>query len=931
MEIPKEIEFTRYLFSSFNVFFREADCWENIERRDVYLQYVDSFLEMMSHEFRKDSKELPLYDEIQNVISKWFSSLEKQEFRESVGGGNLPWWHPEGDIEKNHEIVPLLHLEKLAFDEFELESDGRFFCKCESPDVRRKIFSTFPKEMLYAVYCASKNIEWKPDFEPKERISREPEFESFLKRGLADSHLHQGVAILFPKLFLEAIRGIAPPPGFSTGTSRQAGNTDFAVPIISPGATKMRIAPLLLACKVVWQILLLHADPNVNRDNSNLSQFWRESDYPVLSHNNSPSSFWKNCYDYAMALGMKSKQSSKLVDYAYIRWKRLLKNSWIPANKDSAFFKETNSFGYLWWFMTRHVMKNPNDCLLQYHYRQLTRIVCATHLFFQHREGFYEFERVRTLNSALLDCVSLPCRPSCYHPTANIYTKMALESISKTENLKYAQLRMTLSTETPYSRSKNPQRSRPVVRYNALKTQLLSTLKSYKEYLSDSCKKLDSKLDSNPIHIFSKPPVIGIFPIHFIRRKNNGVPLKEQKADHVSLKKMFAHPFGQLWQTSMKLAEILIKQPSLRCFFNRIDVAGHEDSMPNWVFSLVLREFNDRVCHSIGGSRVLDSNTRFPPLRFMSHAGEHFTSSIQGLRRIWEVVEFFPNIEFIGHALALSTERYPREMPVSEYFDDILWSLNILKEYCQERTDLVSRLEAEVAKIYYEIYNNKKCPLDFHLLWEAYRARFDRDKMTQLGILKEITHQKQRRYEYNYSGKMLNQEYHDNLNYQKGYIQSILRQSLIWNPEMEKPYPISKEFERDCLRPAYQNLVQVVKGKIKEKRIIIEHCPTSNLLVGHLGTYENHPIFDLDRPDGSGLPVTINTDDPAIFQTTLEEEYVHLWKIMDGKFALDPKQRLEWLDSVRKRGIETCCDHFFNMPQDLNFYRKLIQLLGDIV
>jgi aminodeoxyfutalosine deaminase len=65
-----------------------------------------------------------------------------------------------------------------------------------------------------------------------------------------------------------------------------------------------------------------------------------------------------------------------------------------------------------------------------------------------------------------------------------------------------------------------------------------------------------------------------------------------------------------------------------------------------------------------------------------------------------------------------------------------------------------------------------------------------------------------------------------------------------------------------------------------ERGIPLEICPTSNLRTGALATqlrtthagYEQHPLPRLLR---RGLPVTLSTDDPAIFETTLVDEYLH--------------------------------------------------------
>ncbi len=60
---------------------------------------------------------------------------------------------------------------------------------------------------------------------------------------------------------------------------------------------------------------------------------------------------------------------------------------------------------------------------------------------------------------------------------------------------------------------------------------------------------------------------------------------------------------------------------------------------------------------------------------------------------------------------------------------------------------------------------------------------------------------------------------------------------------------------------------------LAERQIPLEVCPTSNLFTGVCPSYDVHPakaLFD------AGVPVTINSDDPTFFGTTLADEYACL-------------------------------------------------------
>ena len=57
---------------------------------------------------------------------------------------------------------------------------------------------------------------------------------------------------------------------------------------------------------------------------------------------------------------------------------------------------------------------------------------------------------------------------------------------------------------------------------------------------------------------------------------------------------------------------------------------------------------------------------------------------------------------------------------------------------------------------------------------------------------------------------------------------------------------------------------------LAEHRIPLEVCPSSNVATGAVATLEEHPLKTFVD---AGVPVTINSDDPPMFATTLNQEY----------------------------------------------------------
>jgi adenosine deaminase len=69
----------------------------------------------------------------------------------------------------------------------------------------------------------------------------------------------------------------------------------------------------------------------------------------------------------------------------------------------------------------------------------------------------------------------------------------------------------------------------------------------------------------------------------------------------------------------------------------------------------------------------------------------------------------------------------------------------------------------------------------------------------------------------------------------------------------------------------FQN--QAVIDFVKSKNIHLEICPISNALTRAFANRKNHPFLDLYK---TGVSVSINSDDPGIFNTYLSDDYSYL-------------------------------------------------------
>jgi aminodeoxyfutalosine deaminase len=95
---------------------------------------------------------------------------------------------------------------------------------------------------------------------------------------------------------------------------------------------------------------------------------------------------------------------------------------------------------------------------------------------------------------------------------------------------------------------------------------------------------------------------------------------------------------------------------------------------------------------------------------------------------------------------------------------------------------------------------------------------------------------------------------------------------------------------------------------IAARNIPLEVCPTSNLRTGALARqtgrsnagYEQHPLPLFFR---RGLPVTLSSDDPGMFETTVSDEYRHMHRM-----GLNPGELV--------RLAEASFHHAFLPPRD---------------
>lgn len=267
-------------------------------------------------------------------------------------------------------------------------------------------------------------------------------------------------------------------------------------------------------------------------------------------------------------------------------------------------------------------------------------------------------------------------------------------------------------------------------------------------------------------------------------------------------------------------------------------------------------------------------------LRTTYHVGEEFYDIVDGMRAVWEIIQFTESypVDRLGHCMALgmNPEHYYKDgcnlsMPRQVMLDNIVWLCCFAKEQgIRIKRSLYSSLKS-MAEDLYEItgYGRYFEKLDMNDYYESMLLRSDEDypsdgldTWSQTEVLNSERAVKARE---NENAGNLNWAYrHD-----------------------EKVIELGEEMEDREIDRLYSELVGKVQQKmiemIRANEICIEACPSSNMQICKLESYKRHPVIRyyidrgkcwlwgfIKRPE---LNLAICTDDKGTFGTSLVNEF----------------------------------------------------------
>lgn len=424
--------------------------------------------------------------------------------------------------------------------------------------------------------------------------------------------------------------------------------------------------------------------------------------------------------------------------------------------------------------------------------------------------------------------------------------------------------------------------------------QIKNIIGAYKDYIQDTVKR--SKNADN-----LRFPKLGII-YHFIKQNDcdnfsgyNCVLCENIKdldcMDYATMRKLnirFCEAFQQLIRECPLLSKYVVG----------IDAASTENSAEPWVFAPIFRAFrpSDYIFPV-----SLETRERITNIGFTYHVGEDFRHIASGLRHIDEVLSHFNYCsgDRLGHAIALGVDidklmehNRMAVLPIMEHMENLLWMWS--KSVHSTSFKAPQNLEYMIMSAARSIYHNIE-GISVYTLWQVYNDKFDIMKAERV---KQIQ---------NTDECLLNRGEHRNGPWNMDEL-LCSHYCPCYFERYNKPIMIRISDEEIALYKALQNSL---RSKVEEIGIYVETNPSSNTAIGDIEGIYSHPIInlnniglDFDGELNSCVMTTINSDDPLVFSTCVENEIAYIYYSLLNAGCKREKV-LEWIDKIRKHGINS--------------------------
>lgn len=345
------------------------------------------------------------------------------------------------------------------------------------------------------------------------------------------------------------------------------------------------------------------------------------------------------------------------------------------------------------------------------------------------------------------------------------------------------------------------------------------------------------------------------------------------------------------YKSQIQLMQKVRAKYGLEDYIVGIDVASEESAIPTWVFANIFENARDSYSESFSSKKQ--------SLSFTFHAGEDFRHMLSGLRRIYEAIRYlkFHAGDRIGHGIALGLnymDWYAQNptviIPRIEALENYLWIYDVLSEGDNHFAYTNSiYIENRILELANEIYGGD-FEISIKTLLESYRNLF-----LNKNLFEELEKNNCQNCNENYNC-ILKQ---DKISSIKNLFLSRHCQNYIHKMEQPIHYKITEQ-EKEITNAMQEYMQQYVSGK----GIVIEINPSSNVILGEFDSLNQLHMHNLNkvRHDYKNVLTCINSDDPSVFNTNVVNELGYVYfDMIENKVAKEDV--LAWIDKIRRVGM----------------------------
>lgn len=488
------------------------------------------------------------------------------------------------------------------------------------------------------------------------------------------------------------------------------------------------------------------------------------------------------------------------------------------------------------------------------------------------------------------------------------FYKLMLRTIFQNEYLKKVELRFSIYDSDA-----------------SFKKMIVQILSAYDEVIREDY----IEMRKGEVSYNAEIPRLGLV-FHLIKEKDRSSHNKcwmrfDEKEENSYNKISFKELQEKYKKQIQRLKKIRDEVPYLSYFILGIDAASLENNTPVEVFapvySIARDSEKDPLINFDSDGKVIRNKS----LAFTFHAGEEFRHIVSGLRRIDEVVEHckFHSGDRIGHgtALGIDIEKWISYNPViviprGEYLNNLLWTWGVYTKSKEGNTRVSLYLEQEIYRIAKDIFKNMN-GINTVILHDAYKERFKEFKKNNYnkedlcdkdGILCIKVAESERTL---WDVKKINHAYQCSC-----YLKYINEPIFI---------PV-KEIDIEMIKDLQKYLIDI----LAEKGIIIEINPSSNAIIGEMSEIFENQAYAINKVEDinfNNVMISINSDDPMIFNTNISNEYAYMYYgLLDRGFGKE--KALRWIEKLRVCGMET--SFISNKLSDEQYYEYLCKVLVEL-